>query len=144
MGVNMSYSYMNNNSTIHALNGNRRRTGYRLSFWNCIRRLINRASEETNKFVDIKCFIQKHKPHVLGIIESDIYSPTGKRQKFSTNEVKEKLKIEGYKLVFPETWNQHEQARIIAFISDDVVFKQKKEDSKYNELPNITLEIGLG
>ena len=145
-GVSMSYSITNNNSAIHAINGNRKRTGYKISFWNCRRKLLNSETYETNKFVDVKCFIQKYKPHVMGIIESDIYSPTymGKRSKFTTLEVRSKLKIEGYSLVFPESWNQHGQARIVAFVSDELVFKQKIEDPKYSELPNITLEIGLG
>ena len=137
-----------NNSIIHAINGNRReRVGYRLSFWNCRKKLLNHDTIETNKLTDIKCFIQKHRPHVLGIIESDLHSPqsdNNRNKKFSTKEVEEKLKIEGYSIVFPETWKRFGQARIIAFVSDEIVFKQKEIDSKYAELPNITLDIGLG
>ena len=131
-----------NNSTIHAINGNRRRVGYRLSFWNCRKKLLNHDTIETNKLTDIKCFIQKHRPHVLGIIESDLHSPqsdNNRNKKFSTKEVQEKLKIEGYSIVFPETWNRFGQARIIAFVSDEIVFKQKEIDSKYNMLSFQTL-----
>ena len=142
-----SYSNMNSSSTTHAINGNRRRVGYRLSFWNCRKKLLNHHSNETSKFVDVKCFIQKHKPHVFGLIESDLHSPLSnciRKNKFSTEEVIDKLKIDGYSLVFPDTWNHFGQARIVAYVSDDLIFRQKETDMKYAELPNITLDIGLG
>jgi hypothetical protein len=38
----------------------------------------------------------------------------------------EKLKIEGYSIVFPDTWNRFGQARIIAFVSDEIVSNKRK------------------
>ena len=60
----------------------------------------------TSKLQDIKLFIQKKKPHVFGIIESDIYSPksTNRRiNRFTTAEVKSYLNIDGYTLELPDT-----------------------------------------
>ena len=116
-----SYSNMNSSSTTHAINGNRRRVGYRLSFWNCRKKLLNHHINETSKFVDVKCFIQKHKPHVFGLIESDLHSPLSnciRKNKFSTEEVIDELKIDEYSLVFPDTWNHFGQARIVAYVKE--------------------------
>ena len=82
----------------------------------------------------------------MGIVESDIHSPQSRVQRngtFKSDEVFEKLKIEGYKLELPDTWEIFGQARIIAYVRDDLNYKRQgmKDDT---DLPNITLEVGLG
>ena len=47
-------------------------------------------------------------------------------------------------MVFLDTWNHFGQARIVAYASDDLIFRQKETDMKYAELPNITLDTGSG
>ena len=63
------------NKACHILYGNRRNLGYRLAEWNCARGLLTCHSEDSDKLVDIKHFIETHKPHLMGIIEADIHGP---------------------------------------------------------------------
>ena len=86
------------------INGNRRSIGYKLAMWNCGRGLMQ--EEFSIKLNEIKQFVETKKPHCFGIIESDLFSPqsnVNRVRKFTTNEIKEKLKIDGYKIELPNT-----------------------------------------
>ena len=134
------------NHLAHSLTGNRR-IGYKLSFWNCRRKLVDQSKKDTNKLTDIKRFIEKNKPHVLGVIESDLHSKNStvnRSNKLTSKEIKERLNIEGYTIELADTWEPHGQARVIAFISEAIFYKRKSADQAMLDLPNITLEIGLG
>ena len=101
---------------------------------------------DTLKFTDVKLFIAKHQPHAFGIIESDIHSPLSRSQRqctFSTEEVLDKLKIDGYNLELPETWQHFGQARILVYLRSDVLYKRWTQNNPVN-LPNITFEVGIG
>ena len=101
--LNWSYA-SDSNQLAHSISGNRR-LGYKISFWNCRCKLINQSGSDTNKLVDIKKFIERNKPLIFGIIESDLYSPASIRNrclKLSTSDLKEKLKIEGYNIELPD------------------------------------------
>ena len=143
----LHWSYVSdNNKLVHTITGNRR-LGYKLSFWNCRRRLVDISGRDTDKLVDIKKFIGKNKPHVFGVIESDLHSLASTRNcntKLSTEDLKDKLKIEGYNIELPETWGLHGQARVLAYVSENLIYKIKPPDPTISDLPNITLEIGLG
>ena len=104
------------NSLCRSLFGNKRRLGYTFALWNCRKGLLSDDNFDSSKLTDVKHFIQKHSPHGLGIIESDIHSKNSRLQRkciFNTSEVKTKLMIEGYKLELPDTWTCHGQARVI-------------------------------
>ena len=94
-------------------NGNRRVVGYKFAVWNCGRGLVQDVF--STQLEEVKQFIAKNKPHCFGIIESDFFSTLSQNRskKYSTSEIKEKLKIEGYTIEFPETWEKHGQARLI-------------------------------
>ena len=53
------------------------------------------------------------------------------------------MHIEGYKIELPDTWEEHGQCRILVYVKDDVNYKRQRMTSD-TDLPNITLEIGLG
>ena len=98
------------------------------------------------KLSEVKHFIATHKPHVMGIFESDIHSSKSRVQRndhFNTYEVLTKLKIEGYHLELPDSWETFGQARVIAYVQDSVDYKRQQMNNNY-DLPNITLEVGLG
>ena len=83
------------------INGNRRNVGYKLAVWNCGRGLIQDGFSV--KLNEIKQFIETRKPHCFGIIESDLYSPNSqvnRTKKYTTDEIREKLNIDGYKIDF--------------------------------------------
>ena len=76
--LNWSYAISNINSLRHSLYGNRNRLGYKLAFWNCRKGLINKSGCSTTKVIDVQRFVEKNKPHVFGIIETDLHSPSSR------------------------------------------------------------------
>jgi hypothetical protein len=96
------------------------------------------------KFNEIKKFVESKKPHCFAIIESDFFSPqsdANRTRKYTTNE---NLKIDGYKIEFPKTWNIHGQARLICYVSEEIKYTRKYFDQTFDHIQSITLEIGLG
>ena len=103
--ISICWSYCcSSNHLEHSLNGNRK-TGYKIASWNCNRGLIiNNMESESDKLVDIKLFI-----------EADIHGPgsrTLRNKYYTTDEIRDKLHIDGYKIELPNTWTKHNQARI--------------------------------
>ena len=101
---NWSYTVSNINSLNHSLYGNRKRLGYKLAFWNCRKGLINKSGCRTTKVIDVKRFVEKNKPHVFGILETDRHSPSSRlvrRTVVTKSQVEDQLKIEGYKIELP-------------------------------------------
>ena len=143
----LRWSYCSETSALcHALFGNGRRLAYKFCLWNCRKGLLGINDSESTKLTEVKIFLDKHKPHAFGIIESDLHSPLSRLNRqavFSTEEVNEKLKIEGYKLELPDTWLHFGQARLIVYIRDDVNYKRFLVNN-YTHLPNITFEVGIG
>ena len=145
--LNWSYSAPSNNSISHALFGNRRRLGYKLSIWNCRKGLISNRDFDTPTVVDIKRFVEKNRPHIFGIIESNLHSVKSRcewKRKVTQKEIEDKLKIDGYNIELPDTWDAYGQARILVYVSEDLNYKRKFMDPNFKDLPNVTLEIGLG
>ena len=127
------------------VNGNMRTPGLRIAAWNCGRGLIQEGFSV--KFEEIKQFINEKKPHCFAIIESDVLSTTSqtsRRMKFTTRELQEKLKIDGYKLELPRTWDQFGQARLFCYVSNEICSIRRLSNPAYDSIPNITLEVGIG
>ena len=137
-------SGLSTNKLQKIINGNRRAVGYRLAVWNCGRGLVQEGF--STKLHEVKNFLQRKKPHCFGVIESDLFSHQSQtnRAKYSTAELREMLKVDGYKIEFPETWEVHGQARLICYVSEEVKCTRKYLAANFNHLPTITLEIGLG
>ena len=97
--VRWSYSTSDTNKLSHALIGNRN-TSYNIVSWNCGRALLGNADTDSQKFIDIKLFIQEKCPHLLAVIEADLHGENttapNRRTTFSTEEIREKLQIDGY------------------------------------------------
>ena len=112
------------NALVHSLYGNRR-IGYKIGFWNCRKKLISSNSFDTNKLTDIKAYFGKNQPHVFAIIESDLFgvnSECNRNQKFTTEQVQSKLRIDGYRIVLPKSWYCHGLAKPILFYIFYVIF----------------------
>ena len=127
------------------INGNRRSVGYRLAVWNCARGLVQDGF--SHKLHEIKQFITEKKPQCFGIIESDFYGHDSQVfgvKKYTTNEIREKLNIDGHKIEFPQSWDSHGQARLICYVSESLKYTRKKLNESHDHIPSITLEIGLG
>ena len=133
------------NKLCHIMFGNRRRNiGYKYFTWNCDQGLLSR-----NKLEDIKCFAAKHKPHFMGISEIDFrrdennvnYSSTNT---FSTQQVNEKFKIEGYRVILPESWTTYNKARLLVFAHEEMNIKVRQTNENENHLQSVLLEVGYG
>ena len=60
------------NSLIHSLVGNKH-NGYRAAVWNCARGLILQDCSASDKFIDIKLYLQKHQLDIFRILECDLH-----------------------------------------------------------------------
>ena len=67
-----------------------------------IRSLLNKVNE-------VKLIVKEHKPHIIGISESEIRNVDG-------NFCEEKLKIPGYNILFPNSWNKEGFARVVVYV----------------------------
>ena len=56
----------------------------------------------------------------------------------------DQLKIPGYTVVLPDSWFTYNIARIICYISDEVIYKQRHLPPAEHHLQSILLEIGFG
>ena len=108
---------------------------------------LTAGGEDSIKYIEIKDYVENNNPHLLAIIESDLHGPNTNANRtttFSTEEVKEKLHLDGYTIELPESWNEYHQARIIVYVSDKIRAKRRATSNTDYDLPSITLEIGLG
>ena len=137
-----SMSGLNINKIVKNVVGNRNQHGYKFAIRNCGRGLLQ--DDYSTKLTEIKQYIESKRPHSLGIIEADLFGTNlqSSRKKYTTEEIKAKLMIDGYNLELPTSWNTYGQARIICYVSEDVKYNRKIFNDEH--IPSITLEIGLG
>ena len=142
----ISWSSSNDGSGLtHSTNGNRRNVGYKYLSWNCGRGFISE-----NKLEDLKMCIGKHEPHVIGVSEVDLKKnednwDDAATNYLSTGQLYEKLSINNYKLVLPKSWDTLGIARLLVYVREDIKSVQMHpQESCYDHLQNITLEIGFG
>ena len=124
--------------------GNRRNIGYKYFTWNCDRGLLTK-----NKLEDIKCFAVDHKPDFMGISEIDLYRDENNFREqstntFSTQQVHEKFRIEGYKIYLPACWETHDKARIMVYANEEIKSKFRQPYQNENHLQSVLLEVGYG
>ena len=128
------------NKTCHTISGNRKQQGLVISSWNCGRAIFN-------KVTDIKLFIEEHKPHLYAISEADLHSPDSvptRRSTLTTEEIQERLQVEGYTIILPDTWEAFNHARIIVYASNEIKVIKRENPVLIKDLPSITLEVGRG
>ena len=131
------------NKLIHALVGNKQ-NGYRAAVWNCARGLILSDCSTSDKFTDIKLYLQKHQLDLFGILECDLHSqesPINRKSKLTTVELKEILNIEGYKLILPQSWQLLGQARIMLYVKESMNVNVIKLAVSDGDLPSISVEV---
>ena len=87
-----------------------------LAAWNCRRGLLNPDGSPSAKVTDIQLYLYKHKLDMFRISESDLHGKHSRIQRarpLSTPEVIQKLHIDQYYLLLPQSWYTHGQARLI-------------------------------
>jgi hypothetical protein len=111
------------NKLAHMLNGNRNRC-YNIGMWKCRKGQTNRENFPTAKIVDVKDFLMTNDLQLLCLIEADLLGITSRRVKHITSkEIEENLKIENYKIILPQSWQVHGQARVILYVTEDINLK---------------------
>ena len=144
-GISWSYSGESINSIMHALFGNKK-IGYRVAAWNCRRGLLNSNGSQSSKITDIKLYLQKHQLHMFGIIEADLHGPNSRivrKNPLSTQDVHDKLHIDGYFILLPQSWYKYGQARVIVYIKEGIKPKIRKLENESADLPSVSVELGL-
>ena len=59
-------------------------------------------------------------------------------------EIEKNLKIENYKIILPQSWQHHGQARVLLYVREDINLKVKPLARGNTDLPSISCEIGVG
>ena len=60
-----------------------------------------------NKMQEIKYIVQSHSPHILGVSETEIEN---------NNFDVDKLKVPGYDLILPKSWNNGDKTRVVVYV----------------------------
>ena len=63
---------------------------------------------------------------------------------FTTEQVHERLKIEGYRIFLPTSWIQHNKARLIVYVNEEINAKIIDNLGPSSHIQNILLEVGFG
>ena len=128
------------------LNGNRNRC-YNIGMWNCRKGLTNRENLPTAKIVDVKDFLMTNDLQLLCLIEADLHGVTSRVRRvkpITGKEIEESLKIENYKIILPQSWQVHGQARVILYVREDINLKVRPLARENSDLPSVSCEIGVG
>ena len=142
-GLNWSYVKTNFNLS-HYIYGNRKNTGYKYFSWNCDRGFISK-----HKIEDVRVFAARHRPHFIAVSEVDLKRNENNKNddnsnELSTEQVHDKLRINGYKIILPHSWLIHNKARILVYANDEIKANLKKVKDDENHLQNVLLEVGFG
>ena len=68
-----------------------------------------------NKVSELKNIIKQESPHIFGLSECDL-----RREGFNTDT----LKIPGYEVLFPKSWNVHGFARVLVYVKKTLNYEQ--------------------
>ena len=63
---------------------------------------------------------------------------------FSTHQVHEKFKIEGYKIILPASWMEDNKARIMVYANEEMNTKMRQPNLNETHIQSVLLEIGYG
>ena len=91
-----------------------------------IRALYNKTSE-------IKKLVKEEKPHILGISETELRK---------TSHDLDKLKLPGYVLLLPKSWECSGKARIVVYVKKTLEYEQLL-DLEHEEVQSIWIKAGF-
>ena len=91
-----------------------------------IRALYNKTSE-------IKKLVKEEKPHILGISETELRK---------TSHDLDKLKVPGYVLLLPKSWECSGKARIVVYVKKTLEYEQLL-DLEHEEVQSIWIKAGF-
>ena len=115
---------LSNNQFFRMVNGNI--SGYNIGMWNCRRGLIDGGKRASHKKVEVLDFLQKHKLHMLCLIEAGLHGEASRHRRvnpLATKDIHTILGIPGYKLLLPSSWQAHGQARLLVIAREELQVK---------------------
>ena len=141
-GISWYYS-ADNNKICHIINGNRRNLGYKYFMWNCDRGVL-----KENKIEDVRIFAERKSPHIMTLIEVNLTRSEENRNiesvtQLSTQQVLDKFHVENYNIIFPDSWEKHNVARILCYVHCDVKAKKIQLKAEESHLQSVLLEVGF-
>ena len=86
-----------------------------------------------NKVSEVKNFILREKPHIIGISEAELVK--------SYHSV-EALKIPGYDLIMPKSWTEYDRARIVVYVKKGLIYQQIS-DLECKDVQSIWIRAGF-
>ena len=87
--------------------------------WNCRKGLVDKENLPTTKINDVKDFLATNDLQVMCLVETDLHGITSRKRRVNPitgNNIEENLKVENYRIVLPQSWQTHGQARILLYV----------------------------
>ena len=130
------------NKVMKSVNGNNKKI--LMGSYNLAKGLLDGENNGTYKLVEIKNKILEKKADIFGIIETNLHGPNSRVMRSNpidkTDAINE-LDIPGYDVIFPATWEWHDQARLLVFIKSSIPYSLHTASPSQRDLPMITLII---
>ena len=134
------------NKYTRMVNGNGQ-SSYNIALWNCRKGLLDADNNASEKMTEVKNFLSDQKLHLLCLVESELHglqSRVRRRVPVTESQIKSSLAVDGYKIILPQTWYAHGQARIALYVKDDVRVTVTPVARQHSDLPTLTCTIGMG
>ena len=141
MGPN--FSRKKHNKKMHATKGNKSpRTAIVVWHWNCNKGLLNHLNFPTDKVSEIANFISSHNLDILAITEANLHGPKSRTMRanpVNIHTINNALRIPGYTIHLPDSWPEHQTARIIIYVRDIVTITMISTNNNIKDLPIIAI-----
>ena len=128
---------------MHTINGNKSpRTAIVVGHWNCKKGLLNHLNFPTEKVSEIVNFISSHNLDILAITEANLHGPKSRIMKanpVNIHTIHNTLRIPGYTNHLPDSWAEHQTARIILYVRDMVTITKISTNNNIKDLSIITI-----
>ena len=82
---------------------------------------------------EVKNLILKEKPHILGISESELKK---------SHHSEKSLKVPGYELLLPKSWDTHGKARLVVYVKKGLVYEHL-QDLEHPDTKTIWIKAGF-
>ena len=136
------------NKIMHSKHGNgRTRNGMKMASWNVNRGLLDGEARATAKFAELNSFVLNNNIHLMGVSETALHGPRSRVQRrtpVTSLTMSTELHLAGYKVTLPDTWKDHDTARLAVYVRDDVTTSRTGDYSSVRDLPVVSLEARLG
>ena len=136
------------NRAAHITNGNGRgKVALAAGYWNCSKGLLDKNNFLTEKIAEIEAFIHTHDFDVLAVAEAGLHgirSHTVRSFPVTTTTITNALRIPGYNIILPESWSQHDTARLFIYVKEDMTYKIINTTVYSADLPTISILVKRG